>query len=1187
MPSNLARKLSFQLVVACLIAGAGCGGAKQPPAPAGAPAQPGVQAEHSAPPATPSKQAPDRAAASPNDSRNEIVYPKPPKKLPMPTADEQTINQALLADAQALFDAAPQRELPAQTAPVGTFQRLAIDWCQATLVESYEQHGQKDERWDAQVVGCLGEYVKRFASQPDAKTPHELTGLCNEAFKSGCRDPLFYYLMARVRFPYGPSQDLSASFQYSKLAVNRLEGTPYSAAVKFMARYQYLLTGVQEPATLPEHLDAAVQIAVAAAAEPMPEGQRRVLLDILVQAAEVGMADRRAELVEALFSSPQVDPWIARMFAARQQIREAWVARGSGFANTITPEGGQEFSARMAVASRLLLEAWKLHPDHPEAAGLLVKVTASGGGAAPGTPRQWFDQAVQAEFDFEQAYTELLWFMRPRWGGSHEEMLAFGRECLATGRFDTKIPWLFHKAVTSIIADLPSDKRAFYRTTRVYEDYRAMLQGYMAADSAGSKSNEFRSMMTCVAWLAGKDDDARRMAEHLGQKVVSSAFLEFGATLSEFRKSLGLVRPETRELEKFARHSGLTDAALLPDGKTLFTAGAAVIRKWDVSSGKEVGQLTGHNANIGVLAVSSDGKWLASGDQDGTVRLWDLSQDREERLLKLSGKACAVCWSSDGHLLATASIDENDQGEIVIWKMPAGERANEFALPDRLVRYMEFTPDGGRLAAAVLPDAPDGRFKAEVSVWDVATGQILKTHQPFEGPVNGLAFSPDGSLLATVGTERYPHRGRIFARPYVRLIDADSGEVRQSMTGHEAAPWRVRFLHGGKSLVSSGEDKTARFWDVASGKTTGLLQGHEAPVIALTVDASGSVLVTADAGGAILDWDVSEATLRSRIQSELGRFVFKGGVKELRFLPEDAGLFVTAMQRGTSLWKSADHYQSALMFPGPPTHETFDADISPDGRTLGAVLMTYDQSEGMAVLFDVATGEERLRLPNPPRGLPRALRFSPDGTSIVCGDNAGRLIVYNAQTCEPWPWGVLTDRGQGIGRLAFSRDGRRLLSSGDNGTVRLWQLPVDPQQKQEKRLKTALPLQFPEVVQCLSLSADGSKFAVGCSEATVFDSNSLKKLFTVPGQEVVFSPDGALVATAGGKLGSDAAIWDAVTGEERLRLLGGHTCDLWGVVFSPDGRFVVTGDLNGNLCLWDARTGEEIPSFSELSGLTD
>jgi Tol biopolymer transport system component len=205
------------------------------------------------------------------------------------------------------------------------------------------------------------------------------------------------------------------------------------------------------------------------------------------------------------------------------------------------------------------------------------------------------------------------------------------------------------------------------------------------------------------------------------------------------------------------------------------------------------------------VSFSPDGRFVATGAGDGSVRLWDMAAGKEVREYRgHTGFQRSVVFSPDGKLLASGG-----DGEIILWDVARGEEVRRLSGHVNGVRRMAFSPDGKILAS--------GGFDEHFRLWDVATGKVLREARAHPRVVYGIAFSPDGKLLATGGD----HDGTI------RLWDAATlREVRQ-WTAHEHCVYAVGFSPDGRFLASGGGDGAARIWEVATGREVRRFEGHE------------------------------------------------------------------------------------------------------------------------------------------------------------------------------------------------------------------------------------------------------------------------------------------------------------------------------------------------------------------------
>jgi serine/threonine-protein kinase len=195
--------------------------------------------------------------------------------------------------------------------------------------------------------------------------------------------------------------------------------------------------------------------------------------------------------------------------------------------------------------------------------------------------------------------------------------------------------------------------------------------------------------------------------------------------------------------ERAAVRSGFV-GAVAPDGATLATAGPANqgVKLWD-GAGKEIGTLQGQGKRVTALAFSADSKTLASGGQDGEVRLWDVAARKERQALPgLAGRAVALAFSPDGKLLASASAD----AVVKLWGVGAGKEPHQLSdpAPGQVLSNLLFSPDGKTLHAWGYQG---------VKSWDVTAEQARPLPQGQEGQTLAVALSPDGQRLATAAPD--------------------------------------------------------------------------------------------------------------------------------------------------------------------------------------------------------------------------------------------------------------------------------------------------------------------------------------------------------------------------------------------------------------------------------------------------
>ncbi len=165
------------------------------------------------------------------------------------------------------------------------------------------------------------------------------------------------------------------------------------------------------------------------------------------------------------------------------------------------------------------------------------------------------------------------------------------------------------------------------------------------------------------------------------------------------------------------------------------------IKLWKVSNGKLIHTIEGHGDEIKSLAFSPDGKLLASGSQDGTVRVWEIESGRSIYTLSQASPVLSIAFSPSGFLLAAGSKD----GKILLWDLNNGKLARVLKGHRYEVNSVDFSPDGSLLIS--------GSMDATLRIWNVKNGSLLNTLSGHFGIVTSVAFSPDQMRIASGSTD--------------------------------------------------------------------------------------------------------------------------------------------------------------------------------------------------------------------------------------------------------------------------------------------------------------------------------------------------------------------------------------------------------------------------------------------------
>ena len=286
--------------------------------------------------------------------------------------------------------------------------------------------------------------------------------------------------------------------------------------------------------------------------------------------------------------------------------------------------------------------------------------------------------------------------------------------------------------------------------------------------------------------------------------------------------------------------------------------------------------LQGHKSTVWGVAFSPDGKRLASGSEDWTIRLWDVATGAALQALK-GHKGCVrgVAFSPDGKRLASSSLDYT----VRLWDAATGAALQTLQDSTNYVYSVAFSPDGKRLVS--------GSHDYTVKLWDAVTGAALRTIQGHTTWVWGAAFSPDGKRLVSSSGDKT-----------VRLWDAATGAALQTLQGHTGYVYGVAFSPDGKRLASGSSDKTVRLWDAATGVALQTLQGHTSDVWAVAFLPDGKLLVSGSGDNTVRLWDAATgAALQTLQHTEC--------VRGVAFSPDGKRLASGSSDKTVRLWSAA------------------------------------------------------------------------------------------------------------------------------------------------------------------------------------------------------------------------------------------------------------------------------------------
>jgi RNA polymerase sigma factor (sigma-70 family) len=476
---------------------------------------------------------------------------------------------------------------------------------------------------------------------------------------------------------------------------------------------------------------------------------------------------------------------------------------------------------------------------------------------------------------------------------------------------------------------------------------------------------------------------------------------------------------------------GVAAIGFTRDGKQVVSAGGHTLRVWEAATGKQVRLLEA--INIMGLAVSPAGEVMASA-QNNNVQVWNLATRKPKFSRHTPGFAVAI--SPDGRVLATGGRTSAKADPVVLWDLHSGERLRSLSAKMYQVFRLAFSPDGKTLAAVSCGNpsfAPPGSSRPEiVRLWEVGTGQLheLAGHT---GGATSLAFSPDGKVLATGGHDGTMILWDSATRKQLRKIQLlEDVYFHPRGNGFDSGGiLALAFAPQGKTIASANHDGTVRLFEAATGKQLHVLRGHAHRVIDVTFSPDGRILSSGSTDQTVRLWDaINGALLNPRPGHD-------GGIARVLISPDARRAVTAGSDRTLRIWDLTTARESLVLRDFKSSISA--ASLSPDGTRIAAGM-----EDGNIQLRDAVSGAV-LRELKGHSGMVRSLSFSPDGKALASaspsGVNSNLAAREAARSLRIWDVGT----GRELPRIEgnrndwyahFSPDGK-WLAAYDGGVV-LW-----------------------------------------------------------------------------------------------------------------------------------------------------
>jgi WD40 repeat protein len=608
---------------------------------------------------------------------------------------------------------------------------------------------------------------------------------------------------------------------------------------------------------------------------------------------------------------------------------------------------------------------------------------------------------------------------------------------------------------------------------------------------------------------------------------------------------------------------------------------------------REQQRLSGHQGSVTGLSWQPNGQLLATAATDGQVRLWNMqTYQKKTTFLKHPGAVNSISFAPNGQSLAAAT----QNGVVKIWKTSGESIASltpEMIAPLTPAQPIQKTSNIAGVTATFIKDtnikplntvafSPQGDLVAaagadqQVYLWRTDTYRMVRILGGHKDSIFNITFSPDGQYLAAASNDRT-----------VKIWSVADGKLLHTLTGHSDGVYGVYFSPDGKTLASASADNQIWLWDWSANKVLLILKGHRDRLNSVTFDPSGQYLASASNDGTVKLWNRRDGSLINNLLGHSDR------VYQVQFSPDGKTLGSSSADGTVRLWqvRTSKDLQTPLRHSQPANSAIF----STDGRSIASAstdrtikirnlatekittiagsyrrinsarfspsnqLLAFGGFDKIVQIWNLSPQKKLFELVNADKV--NSLNFSPDGQLIAIASVDGKIKIWEVATAKELT--TFAGHSESVNHVTFSPDGKTLASASWDGTVKLWDVG--------SRQELATLKGHSRRVNYVAFSPDNKTLASASNDGTIMlwnlhDRKSFKTLFghrnTVVG--LAFSPDGSLLASA--STDSTIKLWQA--NGTIITTLTEHQGAVLSVNFSPDSKTLVSSSADGTVLLW-------------------
>lgn len=556
-----------------------------------------------------------------------------------------------------------------------------------------------------------------------------------------------------------------------------------------------------------------------------------------------------------------------------------------------------------------------------------------------------------------------------------------------------------------------------------------------------------------------------------------------------------------------AHHSPITTVKFSPERRFILSVSeSGEILIWNIETGKLQAKMTNFDSPVSAVTFSGQRKYLVAGHENGDLTIMSYRTGNKLDTIKTYGsKITALQFASDHQHMVSATVN----GELKLWNIANRRLVKIFQIKDASeVTAFALSPDGKQLVSGHIRPLPylytDSPYPHHtLRVWDIDTGLLLRTY-PGHSWVKSIGFSTDGQHLYSIDTHGKLQKRHVFTNQ-VQFFQVHAKGV--------ASP--VAFSPAGERLVFADNSRNRlQMWDIQKARIVRHFSGYYAPIYSVSTSSDAKYIVTS--GGTLFGQE-SEAHLWDRISGQMIQ-TYKGHrhpIHSVVFSPDNRYLVTASWDRTLKVWHR-------------------------------------DSGKNMQTLIGH-------------RGFVNQVTFSPQGKYIASASSDGTVKLWNA--LEGKLIRTFNHRHE-VMHVAFSANGLNLITGGLDGNVNVWDT------FQGFHLKTMTRFDK-SPIHHMAIAPDGRHIAIVIGASLYVHELSTGRViqtlpYKSPIKAVAFSPDSRHVLASGQD--KTIKLWN-ISGQLLYRFSGHNATSL---AFVPNHHQIVSGDITGRMMLWDTLTGKRL-----------